>query len=389
MFDNRLSDTQVADVEAWMLNFSSSFCPIGQQFSFKNQACVDCPQGSFKDTASSSSCSPCPSGTTTTSAGSTESSACTSVVCPAGQEPTVLMFCASSLSMSCPSGSVIRVNAASYGQSTYQMIFSSCPMPTRLVFRRDTYIDVNITSDLSICNGQSSCSPSLTMPDPAPGYQKGYYVQYSCTITAVNAALLCKNCSQDYYKSLVGSTSCVPCAAGYSTLAATGATSCTLISPTPPVVGGLIGYYTAQSWGLGKPSGVSNQWTDLSPMRNHLTASTGTVTGLFQVVTSVEAPAYVAGGASEQLQWPKSTAAFNGTQLVVARYNGPNRNAIISCSNGDLWGFYQSKAGISYRCGMFGSPSTQSISNDLLVNKFFLQTITTEVTRIDGRFWSG
>jgi len=38
---------------------------------------------------------------------------------------------------------------------------------------------------------------------------------------------------------------------------------------------------------------------------------------------------------------------------------------------------------------MFGSPSTQSISNDLLVNKFFLQTITTEVTRIDGRFWSG
>jgi hypothetical protein len=391
VYNYRLSDSEVLAIEFWMLNnFTSSLCSIGQHFSWKDQACVDCPLGSFKDNVGSSSCSPCPSGTTTLSVGSTAISACIAVPCPAGQEPAALMFCASSLSMTCPSGSVINVVAASYGMSAYQLIISECPMPARLVFQFSFRRDMDITGNLASCNGLNSCSPSLSVPDPAPGNPKGYYVLYSCTVSTVNAAaLLCKQCSQDYYKSLVGSFACLPCAVGHSTLGATGSESCSLISPTPPVVGGLIGYYTPQSWGLGKPSGAVIQWTDLSAMRNHLTASTGTVTGNFRVVTSVGGPAYVAGGTSEQLRWPKSTSSFKGTHIFVARYDGPNRKSIISCSTPqrDLWGFYEGRSGTVHRCGNYGSPPTSDQSKDTFANNFLLQVITPEVTRINGRFW--
>ena len=382
VYEYRLSDAQVELVEAWISNKSSAFCPIGQQFSLMDLVCVDCPQGSFKSSSGSGDCSSCPSGTTTSSVGSTSSSACISIQCPAGQEPTVLMFCARSPSFTCPSGSFIRVIKASYGRSTYGMVFQSCPMPNRLVLR--TVSDIDITTNLASCNGQSACSLSLSLPDSG---SSGYYVHYSCDFSAANSTVMCRNCVQDYYKALAGSFSCSPCPPGYSSFPATGAISCTFVSPTPPVASGLIGYYTAQSWGLNKPSNDVEQWTDLSPMRNHLTPSTGVIVGNAQVVNPVGAPAYLAGGSGTRLQWPTSTAAFNGTQLLVARYNGAGRNTIISCAHNDICGFHEGKAGAFYRCGRWGSPDSNSVAKNQFGNDFFLQVILQESARINGRFW--
>lgn len=396
VYNYRLSDSQVADVEFWMLNnFTSSLCSIGQHFSRKDNTCVDCPLGSFKENVGPSSCTSCPQGTTTLSVGSTAMSACTSVPCPAGQEPAAMLFCANSLSMTCPSGSVIRVLTASYGVSSRELSISECPVSTRFVFRRNKFLDMDITSNLASCNGLNNCSPSLSVPDPTPGSPKGYYVLYSCIASTANAVqLLCKQCSQDFHKSRVGSFACSPCLVGHSTLGVTGSTSCSLISSVPPVITGLIGYYTAQSWGLGKPAAVVNQWTDLSAMRNHLTESTGTATGNFQVMTPVGGPAYVAGGISERLQWPKSTSVFKGTHIFVARYNGPNRdndNRIISVSNREVWGFADGQSGPVYRCNTYGSPNTNfpnGYLNDAgFGNNFILQVIAPEIVRINGRFW--
>jgi hypothetical protein len=389
VYNYRLSDSQVADVEFWMLNnFTSSTCSIGQYFSWKDHVCVDCPLGSFKENVGPSSCTSCPLGTTTLSVASTAMSDCISVPCPAGQEPAAMLFCANSLSMTCPSGSVIRVLTASYGVSSRELSISECPVSTRLVFRRTKFLDMDITRNLASCNGLNNCSPSLSVPDPTPGSLKGYYVLYSCTASPANSVqLLCKQCSQDYYKPRVGSFACSPCLVGYSTLGIIGSTSCTLISSVPPVITGLIGYFTAQSWGLGKPAAVVNQWTDLSAMRNHLTASTGTATGNFQVMNPVGGPAYIAGGISERLQWPKSTSVFKGSHIFVSRYNGPNRKRIISISNRELWGFSHGLSGPVYRCNSYGSPDTQFPSNGGFGNNFVLQVMTPEMTRINGRFW--
>ena len=159
------------------------------------------------------------------------------------------------------------------------------------------------------------------------------------------------------------------------------------MSPTPPVASGLIGYYTAKSWGLNKPSNGDEQWTDLSPMKNHLTPSTGVIVGDAQVVNPVGAPAYLAGGSGTRLEWPTSTAAFNGTQLLVARYNGAGRNTIISCANNDICGFYEGRAGVFHRCGGWGSREFDSVAKNQFGNEFFLQVILPESARINGRFW--
>jgi hypothetical protein len=111
-------------------------------------------------------------------------------------------------------------------------------------------------------------------------------------------------------------------------------------------------------------------------------------------MTPVGGPAYVAGGISERLQWPKSTSVFKGTHIFVARYNGPNRdndNRIISVSNREIWGFADGQSGPVRRCDTYGSPNTNfpnGYRNDAgFGNNFILQVIAPEIVRINGRFW--
>jgi hypothetical protein len=107
-----------------------------------------------------------------------------------------------------------------------------------------------------------------------------------------------------------------------------------------PVTGGLIAYYTADSW-------TGSQWTDLSGAGNHVTEIGG---GGFAVAQSDGIPAYLHGSSTSWMIFPESILpSADYTLFYVARYNGPKKERIFTGFNINwLSGFWGSKSGVKF-----------------------------------------
>ena len=127
------------------------------------------------------------------------------------------------------------------------------------------------------------------------------------------------------------------------------------ISRQPPIVSGLIAYYTADSW-----SSSRNRWIDVSGSGNHVTEVGGT-TPIGVMKGQGGAPSYVYGGTTAWMKFPVGVLpSAEYTLLHVARYNGDTRRRIFQGFDGDfISGFYNVKSGVSFHptCGST-QPST-------------------------------
>jgi hypothetical protein len=108
----------------------------------------------------------------------------------------------------------------------------------------------------------------------------------------------------------------------------------------PPVTGGLIGHYNADSW-------AGTRWIDLSGAGNHVTELGGT--GL-AVVQPIGAPKYISGEGSAWMVFPEAILPSpEYTLFFVARYNGAAKQRIFQGFGRDWFsGFGGGKAGIAY-----------------------------------------
>jgi len=112
--------------------------------------------------------------------------------------------------------------------------------------------------------------------------------------------------------------------------------------PLPPIIQGLIGFYTPETW-----NSVANAWADASGYNNHVTEVGGT--GI-AVARPQGAPAYIYGASTAWMRFPVGILpSADYTLLYVARYNGGSRERIFQgVSTNWLSGFHLEKAGVAY-----------------------------------------
>jgi hypothetical protein len=116
----------------------------------------------------------------------------------------------------------------------------------------------------------------------------------------------------------------------------------TVLSQTPPITAGLVGYYNADSW-------TGANWTDLSGAGNHVTEIGGSS---IAVARPVGAPAYVYGASTAWMKFPTGILPANYTLLYVARHNGPTRGRIFKGFDANaVLGFYQLSTMLLFSCG--------------------------------------
>ena len=99
----------------------------------------------------------------------------------------------------------------------------------------------------------------------------------------------------------------------------------------PPIVSGLVAYYTADSW-----NSSSNRWIDLSGAGNHVT-EVGGATAISVLKGQGGAPSYVYGASTAWMKFPVGilpSAAY--TLLHVARYNGNSQRRIFQGVDSDF-----------------------------------------------------
>jgi hypothetical protein len=105
-------------------------------------------------------------------------------------------------------------------------------------------------------------------------------------------------------------------------------------------MGGLVGYYTGESWARGK-------WMDLSPAGNHVTTTSGPITSDHGTVNGKK---YVSGNIDARLVFPRGILSATYTLFHITRYMGPNRARIITGTNVNwLSGHHSGNSGVSYQ----------------------------------------
>jgi hypothetical protein len=157
---------------------------------------------------------------------------------------------------------------------------------------------------------------------------------------------------------------CTGCPPGWTTASQGGVSlaDCSVfVSPAPPIVSGLVAYYTADSW-----NSSSNRWIDLSGAGNHVT-EVGGATAISVLKGQGGAPSYVYGASTAWMKFPVGilpSAAY--TLLHVARYNGNTKRRIFQGVDGDFSsGFYDQKAGVSWHSSCnFITQSTNDVHGD-------------------------
>lgn len=90
-----------------------------------------------------------------------------------------------------------------------------------------------------------------------------------------------------------------------------------------PFLNGLVGWYTGDSW-------TGSQLSDLSGTGNHATISTGTITKATIPNTNIP---YIYGGTSAAIVFPSSLLSTTYTIFHVIKYNGANRQRILTGAN--------------------------------------------------------
>jgi hypothetical protein len=117
-----------------------------------------------------------------------------------------------------------------------------------------------------------------------------------------------------------------------------------------PVVSGLVGKYTGESWNSG--TGVL---VDETGSGNDTNANKG---GTITLGTDTSGLKYIYGGITAGLQFPTTILPATYTLLHVARYNGSNRLRIFNGKTGNwLSGFWGSQTGVAYHEGWVTSSS--------------------------------
>jgi hypothetical protein len=155
-------------------------------------------------------------------------------------------------------------------------------------------------------------------------------------------------------------------------------------SSRPPVMSGLIGLYTPQSFSV-----ADNVWVDLSNSGNNATA-----TGVVSVaVSSTKAALFIWGTSSSSLMWPASVLPTEYTFFHVTRYlsgHKGQRNRIYQSagSENSISGFVGGKVGGAHR-GVSGSwlgqePNAITFGSNYGWN-FLLSTDRRNSFRVNGR----
>jgi hypothetical protein len=147
----------------------------------------------------------------------------------------------------------------------------------------------------------------------------------------------------------------------------------------PPIVSGLVAYYTADSW-----DSSSNRWIDLSGAGNHVT-EVGGATAISVMKGQGGAPSYVYGASTAWMKFPVGilpSAAY--TLLHVARYNGNTKGHIFFGVNTAyfLSGFYFGRSGVCYHSHNCGS-ITQT-SNDVHGSNWVVSADRSDSYRSNG-----
>ena len=159
--------------------------------------------------------------------------------------------------------------------------------------------------------------------------------------------------------------------------------SLALSSSRPPVLSGLIGLYTPQSFSV-----TDNVWVDLSDAGNNVTA-----TGVVSVaVSSTGAPLFIWGTRSSSLMWPASVLPTDYTFFHVTRYLSGNKGGSFrdriyqsAGSESSLSGFYKGKVGGAHRGSWLGvEPNAKTYGSDYGWN-FVLSTDRRNSFRVNGR----
>jgi hypothetical protein len=117
-----------------------------------------------------------------------------------------------------------------------------------------------------------------------------------------------------------------------------------------PVVSGMVGKYTGESWNAG--TGVL---VDETGSGNDTNANRG---GTITLGTDTSGLKYIYGGTTAGLQFPTTILPATYTLFHVARYNGSNRLRIFNGKTGNwLSGFWGSQTGVAYHEGWVTSES--------------------------------
>jgi hypothetical protein len=126
-----------------------------------------------------------------------------------------------------------------------------------------------------------------------------------------------------------------------------------------PVMSGLIGYYTGESW-----DGAAKQWNDLSGAGNHVPSSSITPQINVAYTSSTLRPVpYLFGNISAGITFPSVILPAVYTLFHVARYNGTTRGRIFSsgaAAGNWLSGFHENKAGVAYHGDVSGWITAQT-----------------------------
>jgi hypothetical protein len=111
---------------------------------------------------------------------------------------------------------------------------------------------------------------------------------------------------------------------------------------SPPVISGLVGYYTGESW-------TGSQWSDLSGAENHVTTLGGTISTATYPSTS---KLYVYGNTGATVTWPTAILPSTYTLFHVTRYYGANNRRILTAADGNqanwLSGFWGGNTGVAF-----------------------------------------
>jgi hypothetical protein len=153
------------------------------------------------------------------------------------------------------------------------------------------------------------------------------------------------------------------------------------ISP-PPVISGLIGLYTADSFRI-----ADNVWIDLSGAGNNVTA-----TGVVSVsMSSTGAPCFIWGTSSSSLLWPASVLPSEYTFFHVTRYlsgHKGSRSRIYQSagSQNSISGFFGGRTGNAFRDGWLGGvePDATALGTNYGWN-FFLSADRRNSFRVNGQ----
>lgn len=110
------------------------------------------------------------------------------------------------------------------------------------------------------------------------------------------------------------------------------------LSYMPPVISGMVGMYTAESWGITK-------WTDISGNYNDVTTIGGTITVNYSALGGRN---FLTGTTTSTLTWPTSILPPTYTLFHLSRYNGTKQRIFTGYDTNWLSGFYGGNTGVAF-----------------------------------------